>query len=440
MSGSMRLRSFVLISGGLLCSCFYCAYGQMPEQEYAKAYQTLRAHSGQYDFFHDGTPEAIAATQQMWSAVADFISEQRKHDPNVSVASLNHSLCLLTAEPLPPEAIQETAEQQCEERRGDANEVVDLGQHLLLVSPSVGESGTVFLLGEREGKDAVLWSIASAGPQRLDPDGLIGAWKAERASGTCREKTADKDWVACGPLYANVGKLPPDDKGRTRFYVDAGYEQGMGATIGKQTSIWQWDGNHAELEWIGSYEFMIDQAVGTSFDEDKGTLVIGEKGEFRTMYDCGQCIERPMEQRVLVTKLGVEDLGVRSLAPEMDAIDEFLWRLSHGLPTSSAASTQAAQLLRSQVLEATRESRKIDKTFYSVGMVSDVTRLTKAGAEVCVDSDDLGVLIVQMRRTANGGYFITHIAQPSGEAVECPSPAFYPPPPETTSVNGTPGK
>jgi hypothetical protein len=185
---------------------------------------------------------------------------------------------------------------------------------------------------------------------------------------------------------------------------------------------------------------MIDQGMGTSFDEDKGTLVIGQKGEFRSFYDCGQCIERPLEQRVLVTKLGVEDLGVRSLAPEMDAIDEFLWRLSHGLPTSGAASTQAAQLLRSQVLESTHESRKIDKTFYSVGMVSDVTRLTKTGAEVCVDSDDLGVLIVQMRRTADGGYFITHIAQPGGDAAACPSPAFYPPPPETTSPSRAPIK
>ena len=214
----------------------------------------------------------------------------------------------------------------------------------------------------------------------------------------------------------------------------------MGATIGKQTSIWRWDGDRAELQWIGSYDFMIDQGNGTSFDEDKGVLTIGQKGDFRTMYDCGQCIERPMEQRVLITKDGVEDLGVRSLVPEMDAIDEFLWRLSHRLPTADLASTQAAQLLRPQVLQATRDSRKIDKNFYSVGMVSDTTRRTKPGAEVCMDADELGTLIVQMRRTADGGYFITHIAQPSGEAAACPRPAFYPPPPETTSTDGTPSK
>jgi hypothetical protein len=124
----------------------------------------------------------------------------------------------------------------------------------------------------------------------------------------------------------------------------------------------------------------------------------------------------------------------------MDAIDEFLWRLSHRLPTAGIASAQAAQLLRAQVQQATRESRKIDKNFYSVGMVSDVTHLTKNGAEVCMDADELGTLIVQMRRTADGGYFITHIAQPSGDAAACPSPAFYPPPPGATSTGGTPSK
>jgi hypothetical protein len=436
MPGWVRLRSLVLLVGGLVCCCFTSVNGQTPEQDYARTAKVLRAHSGQYGFFHDGSSEAIAATQQMWSAVAAFISEQQGRNPNISVESLDHSLCLLTVEPMPPEAVQETAEEQCAERRGNSTEVADLGHHLLLVSPSVGESGTVFLLGEHDGKSVVLWSIANAGPQRLDPDGLIGAWRAERASGTCREKTADKDWGTCGPLYANVGVLPPDEKGRLRFYVDAGYE-GDGGTIAKQTSIWRWNGDHAELQWIGSYDFMIDQGIGTSFDDDKGTLVIGQKGEFRTMFDCGSCIERPMEQRFLVTKSGVEDLGVRSLVPEMDAIDEFLWRLSHGLPTASVASAQAAQLLRSQVVQATRESRKIDKTFYSVGMVSDVTRLTKDGAEVCLDADDLGVLHVQMRRTADGGYFITNVAEPGGEA-ECASPAFGPPPAATTTTSGAP--
>jgi hypothetical protein len=402
MPGWVRLRWFVWVACGVLY-CFTSLHAQTPEQDYARAAKLLRAHSEPDGFFLDGSPEAIAATQQMWSAVAAFVIAERERNPGISTAALSHALCVLTVEPMPPGAVQGTAEQQCAERGGDAHEVTDLGQHLLLVAPSIGESGTVFLLGERDGKSAVLWSIANAGPQRLDPRGLIGAWKAERASGTCREKTSEKDWETCGPLYASVGPLPPDEKGRTRFYVDAGYEQSMGATIGKQTSIWTWDGDRAELEWIGLYAFMADQGIGTSFDEDKGTLVIGQKGSFRTMFDCGSCIERPMEQRVLVTKAGVEDLGVRSLVPEMDAIDEFFWRLSHGLPTASVASLQAVHLLRSQVGQATRESRKADKTFYSVGMVSDVTRLTKAGAEVCMEADELGALKVQMQRTVDGG-------------------------------------
>jgi hypothetical protein len=378
-----------------------------------------------YGFSPDGTAEAIAATQQMWAAVADFVVEETDRDPNVSVATLNHSLCLLTVEPMPPEAVQESPEEQCETRRGNASEVARLAPHLLLVAPSVGESGTVFILGPRRGKTAVLWSIADAGPQRLDPHDLIGAWRPERAGDTCYSKSPADREGACGPLYANVGVLPPDDKGRPRFYIDAGYEQGAGASIGKQTSIWRWEGERAELQWIDMYSFMIDQGIGTSYDEDKGVLVIGQKGYFRTMYDCGSCIERPMEERVLMTKTGLEDLGVRSLVPEMDAIDEFLWRLSHRLPTSEIASAQASGLLRSQVQQATKESRKIDPTSYSVGMVSGLAKLTKAGAEVCLETDELGVLIIQMRRTADGGDYIMHVAQPNGAQAACPERAYY---------------
>jgi hypothetical protein len=422
MSASVRLRLLLLFAIGSTSSCLN---GQTPEAAYERAHKALLAHTHD-GFSPDGSADAIAATGQMWSAVADFIAVQTNANPNISAAALNHSLCLLTVEPMPREAVQESDEEQCESRRGDANEVVELGPHLLLVAPSTGETGTVFVLGERDGKSAVLWSITNTAPQRLDPHDLIGAWKANRAGEACYPKQPPDKEGGCGPLYASVGALPPDEKGRPRFYVDAGYSQGMGATIGKQTSVWRWDGNHAELEWIELYEFMIDQGIGASFDEDKGTLVIGQKGEFRTMYDCGSCIERPMVRRLLVTKSGVEDLGVRSLVPEMDAIDDFLWRLSHGRSTASVASSQAVSQVRRQVWQATQESQKIDPTFYSVGMVSDLTRLTKTGAEVCLEADDLGVLIVQMRRTADGGYFITHIDEPGGAAAGCLSQALSP--------------
>jgi hypothetical protein len=405
-----------LVAGAAVGSCF-CGYGQTAEQNLDRIHKVLVAHEDEMGFLVDSSGKVATALGQMWPAVGDLIADQRQQHPTISAVALDRLVCLAMAEPSPKYAIQETAEEQCEPASSGNLRVAQMGEHLLLVSPSVGGVGNILLLREDAGKSTVVWSIANAGSQRLDPDGLVGAWGA---ASDCREKTADKDWVRCGPLYADVGKLPSDDKGGVRFYVDGAYTQAAGGTIGKQTSIWRWDGERAELLWIGSYEFMIDQAMGTSFDEDKGVLVIGQKGDFRTMFDCGECIERSMERRVLVTKTGVEDLGVRSLAPEMDVLDGFLWRL---------ASAQAARLLRSQVVEATRESRKIDKTFYSVGMVSAVTRVTKSGADLCVDSDDLGTLRVQMRRTADGGYFIAHVAQPKD--AECPRGAFDAPGVET---------
>jgi hypothetical protein len=38
-----------------------------------------------------------------------------------------------------------------------------------------------------------------------------------------------------------------------RFYIDASYSKDMGALFLNQTSIWRWDGDHAELLWIDAY-------------------------------------------------------------------------------------------------------------------------------------------------------------------------------------------
>jgi len=177
---------------------------------------------------------------------------------------------------------------------------------------------------------------------------------------------------------------------------------------------------------------MIDQAIGTTFDNDKGTLHIGEKGDFETMYSCGSCIDRPLDQSVLLTKNGLKHLGVRSLAPELDRIDELFSRLQKGQATAGIASSQVVAFLRQGIAEAKKESKKIDPQWLSVGMIdSSMVRLTATGADVCLEPDgELGTLNFTLRRTADGGYFIERATAPA-DGAECERGLFLPLPAQT---------
>ena len=176
---------------------------------------------------------------------------------------------------------------------------------------------------------------------------------------------------------------------------------------------------------------MIDQALGTSFDNDKG-IHIGEKGEFKTMFSCGSCIDRPLDQSVLLTKSGFQDLGVRSLAPELDSIDDLFWRLEEGRPTAGIASSQVTSFLKQGIAEAKQDSEKIDPKWFSVGMIdSSTVVLTSLGADVCLEADSaFGTLHFTLHRTTDGGYFIWRVAAASNNA-ECARGSFLPLPQST---------
>ncbi len=388
---------------------------QQAAQQYKAAQSILRAHTAEFDILNDDSDEARLALTQMWSMAGQAVVEILSVDPNASPQKIDSLLCQ-----------QGIAAAGCNEGFSPQHDVIQLGKDLYAVAVATDAGGTVLIVGRRNGRPAQLWSLSAASAARQqDPGDLIGAWQADRTGVACRGKGSPHKPGSCGPLYSDLGLLPPDDVGRPRFYIDAGYEQTMGATIGKQTSLWRWDGDHAELLWITIYDFMIDQALGTSFDNDKGTLHIGEKGEFKTMSSCGSCIDRPLDQRILITKTGIEDLGISSLAPELDRIDELFWRLQKSQPTSGMASAQVASFLRQGIAEAKEDSKKIDPNWFSVGMIdSSTVKLTAYGATVCIQPDgELGTLHFVLRRTIDGGYFIRHVAY-AGDNAECERGSF----------------
>jgi hypothetical protein len=409
----------------IICSLLTASLtAQTPQDRYRSAKTSFSAHTD--GFLTDDSPAALTSTQQLWSAIADFIIERRTRDPKLSAATIDHDLCLLTAKPMPPEAVQMSAEEQCQPDYDRRHIVLDLGQSLLLVAPFTGEIGTVFLIGPRDGNLAVLWSIADASPQPHDTQDLVGAWKPDRAGMACRADGSPHKPGACGPLYASLGLLPPDSDKNPRFYVDAGYSQQIGSTIGKQTSIWTWKQGHAELLWSDWYDFMIDQSRGTDFHDD-GILSVVSKASFRSFFSCGMCEERQMERDILVEPTRIRDLGSHSLVPELDLIDTLFFRIAHGQSTTGIAAPKIAAMLRPQLADARKESRKIDSTWFSTGMLgSTLVTHSNKGAKVCFESDHIGQFRFRFRKTLSGGYYITEAKQSAGKYTDCAEPAWLP--------------
>ena len=345
----------------------------------------------------------------MWLAAEDDVAAFLTTHPTATPGQIDTRVCILVS-----------PHDRCNSRIEAMHDTIKLAPNLFATTVSEDETGTVFIIGPRDGKPSVLWSIHTAQPQSADPHGLITAWQIERASDNCREKKPDDSWDLCGPLYASLGILSPDVEGRPRFYIGGGYAQSAGFTIGKQMSVWRWDEDHPTLLWIESYSFMIDQKTGDRFAN--GIFTIGQKEDFRTFYSCGMCNGRQIQHRLRLTPTGIEDLGKRSLSPTLDLVDELLWRLGHNRSTSDIASAQVAKLLKPQFESAKSESEKISPGWESVGMLDDTTTAPILGGKrVCFTADsDLGRLYFTLRRQPGGHYRFTHVSQPQGSYGNCP--------------------
>lgn len=402
--GSTLLSLLVLIGANSSS-----AEGQTPAERYQAAKHQLQAHSPNQDFLDDDSAAAVTALSDMWHASADAVVDLLTRQPDATTQQISLALCKLDG-----------SSANCNGDQDPPPDVIALGPKLFAASLFSGEVGTVFIVGPRNGKPTLLWSIEDAESQTADPRGLLGAWKLDRAGGKCRETSSGHKPGTCGPLYAALGLLPADADGRPRFYISAGYAQIMGATIGKQASVWRWEGNRAELLWIDLYDFMIDQGTGDQFKN--GVLSLAEKEEFRSFFACGACEGRQVLQRLRITPTAVENDGKDSTTPELDLIDELFWRLSKGKSTADIATPRVSKLLQPQIVEAKRESEKIEPHYFSVGMLDDVSIHRSAqGTKVCFTADgDIGRLYFILQNAAAGKKRITHVEQPAGQYGACP--------------------
>lgn len=446
-----RAATFLLFTLGLVARPQGTA--QTPAERFHLAENRWSAHRPGGSVLDDGSPAAREALAAMWSAVADLALAVLRSKPDTTAEALAHSLTALEPKPDPRFGPQISAS------------AVKLDHGIFAVAFNDDAAGTIFILGPQRvetptdaptqaesgartgtsknpesaavvqasaaqslaSQPLVLWSLSAPADQPGDAAGLLRAWQVARQGEACREPHhgGNHDGT-CGPLTATLTALHEDSAGHARFLLDATYSQDMGATFGKQTSIWAWDGAQPHLLWINLYAINAEQPFDMRYTD--GLLEIGEKAQFQSFFACGSCDGRQLIHAVRLTGTGVQDLGTRSSVPELDALDTLFSTLAGpgavaGAPAEALASPAVLATLRPLLAKAlltksilTRskaDSAKVSPEFFSLGMLQDSTVHRRGGvSDVCLIIDRLGCLNATLEGRADQLYVssLTHDA------------------------------
>lgn len=238
--------------------------------------------------------------------------------------------------------------------------VAALDPHLRALTLSLGANTTLLAIDE----SGIGWALIAS----RRPGQPLELWRMDMH---VRENGPYASQLRCWQSLAGVrpcvalriGTLPSDTQDRPRFYVDAAYAQPMGATRGRQLSLWRWDGRVAMPLYVISYNIdsdADDQGVSVAGD----VIRIASKGSYQTLWACGGCSGRQLVRRIKLTASGqVEQLGSTSMTPELDEIDTLYTRLKNHQPPGDLASTEALTVIERSWNDA--ERRGIASLFIS---------------------------------------------------------------------------
>jgi|GEM_PF-1164842 len=203
-----------------------------------------------------------------------------------------------------------------------------LGKGDFLVALQYFETGTFFVVGQSQNGGArVKWSIDPYASSFAAPSSL-----------RCWKVGGD-----CGPLYARIVSLPPTQRGRPRFYVDAGYA-GNGMTIGAQTSVWVWTGTAAKPLAVIGYAEMIDDDRKIELKDSSLTVPIKEVPE--GFYTAGADAEPKGLWTLRLTGDGVRDLGHHWSSPELHWLDRLFAAVEGGHDATDLAAPEVIRQLK----------------------------------------------------------------------------------------------
>ena len=337
----------------------------------------------------DDDPQSPTLLARQWSLAGEWVAAWLDARPSVSPDDLTV-------------AINELAPSS-----GRAGYLALNGTTFVVAAP--GPIGNVFIVTRSGDHYRLAWSTAESQKSNGRGAEVLAAWRAENA----RHGGRGPYWAAsgrAGPVSPRLGMLPEDAAGHGRFYIDGFYAQSAGGTAGAQISLWVWDGVTAHPLIARDYVMMIDQQVGTRLEGN--LLKVQEKKSFRAFFSCGGCEERQTDWIVRITNTGIEDLGEKVVAPELDAVDELFYRLIHGRSATGLAAPDAIEAAKRLVRDARGvSSAKAWKDFPTLGMMMG-WKLAKDGEQeiLCLNTDPTGPNLFKLKPVGNA-FFIAEIRE-----------------------------
>jgi hypothetical protein len=357
------------------------------ETGYRQAIERVQKHSK--DFWLDGKPQGERALSHAWTLLADWTAAYLNEHPKATPKLLEH------ASP-------------------DANlDVVPLGPRTMLVSAWAGDAfGTIFIVDGTDGPFRPKWSIRGRAAREAFP--LLDAWTAKGAQQDCRDAVGDADWPRCGSLAGTVVRLPDDAQGHPRFYVEGRYIALGGNTEAKQMSFWTWTGTNAEPQLATTFDVNLEDDP-TRLDGDVLKVRIGEN--YRVISPWWDHLDRQLDWEFRIGQERIEDLGKKPVAPEpeVEAVDEVLFRVTHHLPADDVATREVQAAAGKIVDDARRDYPGGEPSLRMAG--SPTVRHQGGISLVCLPTDeDAGNVTVTL-----AGAFVSDVsATPNDTGDFCP--------------------
>lgn len=393
MAGSCARTALTFL---LFCVCLELpAWPQRDQRriqaEYAAAQSELQKHL-QFDQWLDGEPGTPALLARYWALSREWVTAWMDAHPAEGLEGVKKAL----AELVPSDPAQS----------------VPLDKDSVLVQ-APGAIGNVFIVTRANGLHRVAWSIDRAGDRRGQFSEGLDKWRVESAGSSDGSKRRSGEGPN-GPLVPAFGVLPQDRQGRARFYIDAAYAQSAGGSGTKQISLWIWDGQAARALIVRDYRVSWFQSKFTRLERD--VLKVHEKRQFRMLSSCAGCEERQTDWMLRVTPDGVVDLGAVSTVPELDAVDELFYRLTHAQATAGVASEGAVAAAQELLRRPGPANLEVDaEQKLSLGMIvsSSVTH-EGATARVCLATLGLDGSVYRLKAVGEK-YVVTEINKAPGD-------------------------
>ena len=345
---------------------------------------------------------AITAVDHATQASQGFALDSRTGVPRLAAqwdAARQLAIGLLDRNP----AIGETALQKALQRSGLAQALaIRLDAGAMLVGVEAGAFGTFTLL--TQGPDGHFRTALALDTPPAGLPAYLAAWRPDRSMANCGSGPNQDRGTTCGPMtIADARLLTPEAGGARRFALLGRYVKEAGATDAYQLSIWRWDGQKAAPLLTRTLTQVADEAILVAGGTRE--LRLHAKGDFKSVMGCGGCSGRQMEWRFALPAKGVAPPVVRSLTPDLDAVDAVYDRLLHGHAADGLAAPAVIASL-TPVAQSVRDKARIDRIDPALGLLGSwkLTRVSGGAVDLCFSADDVDPQVFRIENRGGRRY------------------------------------